>query len=32
MPLTKKGLKIREAMQKFYGKDKGVVKKKKAKK
>jgi hypothetical protein len=23
MPLTKKGLKIREAMQKFYGKDKG---------
>lgn len=23
MPLTKKGLKIREAMEKFYGKDKG---------
>ncbi len=23
MPLTKKGAKIREAMQKFYGKDKG---------
>jgi len=23
MPLTKKGLKIREALQKYYGKDKG---------
>lgn len=23
MPLTKKGAKIREAMKKFYGKDKG---------
>ena len=23
MPLTKKGAKIREAMEKFYGKDKG---------
>ena len=23
MPLTKKGLKIRQAMEKFYGKDKG---------
>lgn len=23
MPLTKKGLKIRAAMEKFYGKDKG---------
>lgn len=23
MPLTKKGLKIRESMEKFYGKDKG---------
>jgi len=23
MPLNKKGLKIREAMQKFYGKEKG---------
>lgn len=23
MPLTKKGLKIREAMEKFYGKEKG---------
>lgn len=23
MPLTKKGVKIREALQKYYGKDKG---------
>jgi hypothetical protein len=23
MPLTKKGLKIRESMEKYYGKDKG---------
>lgn len=23
MPLTKKGVKIREAMEKFYGKEKG---------